>query len=258
MVLVVSSNAHEFPRCATLGQNTYPALPLSSLFGSPATASPSHWSATVLRACRQTHSTRHPLAAAEVSAELKTGMPTKDAFAPTPEPAFLSGPRPFVEVPSGSCFCFIFLERKRNESKTVQSVGGSGCRVGEHGRQLRIFQLRQAFKNTYPASPLSTCPRPKGVAGNLCTVCHGPSGPPLNLYRRGVPRQRDGLCRPGKPGFRRRYLLQHHGDNRRDLPRRRRTANRPVRHHRPDRHGLQHSGDGHEPDGCDHYLHGHR
>ena len=39
-----------------------------------------------------------------------------------------------------------------------------------------------AFKNAYAASPLSNLSTVSGVPGNLCTVCHGPSGPPTNPF----------------------------------------------------------------------------
>jgi hypothetical protein len=39
-----------------------------------------------------------------------------------------------------------------------------------------------SFKSTYPSSPLSALSTVSGQAGNLCTVCHGTSGPPLNSY----------------------------------------------------------------------------
>ncbi len=39
-----------------------------------------------------------------------------------------------------------------------------------------------SFKSTYPSSPLSSLSTVPGQAGNLCTVCHGTSGPPLNPY----------------------------------------------------------------------------
>ena len=39
-----------------------------------------------------------------------------------------------------------------------------------------------SFKSTYPSSPLSSLSTVSGQAGNLCTVCHGTSGTPLNAF----------------------------------------------------------------------------
>ena len=39
-----------------------------------------------------------------------------------------------------------------------------------------------SFKNKYPSSPLSALSTTSGVAGNLCTVCHGPSGGTRNSF----------------------------------------------------------------------------
>jgi hypothetical protein len=41
---------------------------------------------------------------------------------------------------------------------------------------------RVSFVGRYPASPLTSLSSVSGVPGNQCTICHGPSGPPLNSF----------------------------------------------------------------------------
>ncbi|NJD55524.1 MAG: hypothetical protein FIA94_03855, partial [Nitrospirae bacterium] len=54
--------------------------------------------------------------------------------------------------------------------------------VASSGMSHAVPSYATSFKSTYPSSPLSSLSIVSGQPGNLCTVCHGPSGGSRNAY----------------------------------------------------------------------------
>lgn len=54
--------------------------------------------------------------------------------------------------------------------------------IGLYGQSFGFPNYASLFQSTFPASPLSSLSTTSGQAGNLCTVCHGPSGGTRNSF----------------------------------------------------------------------------
>jgi hypothetical protein len=66
--------------------------------------------------------------------------------------------------------------------KFTRTLMAIAIMIGAYGTAFGFSSYATSFKSTYPASPLSALSTVSGQAGNLCTVCHGTAGLPLNPY----------------------------------------------------------------------------
>ena len=72
------------------------------------------------------------------------------------------------------------IKKIRKEFKIV--LFAIALTLGICGMVYAFNSDRLAFVGRYPTSPLSSLSAVSGVPGNQCTICHGPSAPPLNTY----------------------------------------------------------------------------
>jgi hypothetical protein len=66
--------------------------------------------------------------------------------------------------------------------RILAALIGFGMMLGFSTYAHAVPSYATSFKSTYPSSPLSSLSTTSGVAGNLCTLCHGTSGGSRNPY----------------------------------------------------------------------------